>query len=350
METGPFKEWKVRTIESLARTMQDQELAWYPTNGQASDQVGEEPAPQSFRDNIMSMCDQYDQVSDSIAVRVQEVLANVINKKGRCEQKIARLRQTESSGEESPGNALDASVLEMESSRIKSYEKQIEDLEKQFAANQEINAKLLETISSQLRHAITVQDIYNEFKSLHEAVEIQKEPEEPVSEPQVTFEHRLTERADKTDAEEPANFDWPTTSDLVKLTQTDKEQAEHLQIIGVENNRPQCKFNFVLSNGWRSSLQARVRMFENVIPVGSVIKSVMVYYGEKGGYGHGLYGLQFFDKAGTCLLTAGDVKDESNRREIVIGDDERIVGVVSRLNKGFPAFHQDVQFKVVKLA
>ena len=111
-------------------------MAWYPTGGQNADEEGKEAAPQSFRDSIMSMCDQYDQVSDSIAIRVQEVMANVVSKRGRCEQKMARLRKAESSGEESPGHALDASVLEMENSRILNYNKQLEDLEKQFASNQ----------------------------------------------------------------------------------------------------------------------------------------------------------------------------------------------------------------------
>jgi len=101
----------------------------------------------------------------------------------------------------------------------------------------------------------------------------------------------------------------------------------------------------VLGNGWRSSLQARVRMFETLVqPSGSRIKKICVYYTdrhEKSGLKNGLYGLIFLDESGAEILVAGDVKEAKGLKlqEIELEDDERVIGVKSRLNKGFPAFH-----------
>ena len=102
-------------------------------------------------------------------------------------------------------------------------------------------------------------------------------------------------------------------------------------------------------------MQARVRMFETLVqPTGAVIKKICVFYTErheKSGLSNGLYGLKFLDANGTELLVAGDVKEAKGLKvqEIELEDNERVVGVKSRLNKGFPAFHQDVQFKICKI-
>jgi hypothetical protein len=45
----------------------------------------------------------------------------------------------------------------------------------------------------------------------------------------------------------------------------DPTDLANVQISGIENNVKLCKFNFVLSNGWRSTLQSRVRMFEKTV-------------------------------------------------------------------------------------
>jgi hypothetical protein len=73
-----------------------------------------------------------------------------------------------------------------------------------------------------------------------------------------------------------------------------------------------------------------------------------MFYGANYEYDYGLFGLMFFDKAGNCILQAGDCTNKTVE-EIVLEDDERVVGVVSRLNRGFPAYHQDVQFKIHKV-
>ena len=84
-------------------------------------------------------------------------------------------------------------------------------------------------------------------------------------------------------------------------------------------------------------------MFETLItPVGAVIKTIKVFYGESNGLKFGLLGLQFFDLDNNSILVAGDVSDSLSVKEIILEEGERVVGVKSRLNKGYPAFHQDI--------
>ena len=85
-------------------------------------------------------------------------------------------------------------------------------------------------------------------------------------------------------------------------------------------------------------------MHESLIqPSGAVIKTIRMFYGENsGGLDYGLFGLEFLDKANSVILTAGDVSTSLKIKEISLADDERVVGVKSRLNRGFPAYHQDI--------
>ena len=63
-----------------------------------------------------------------------------------------------------------------------------------------------------------------------------------------------------------------------------------------------------------------------------------MFYGNNYDYDYGLCGLMFFDRTGNCILQAGDCVNKSVE-DIELADDERVVGVVSRLNRGYPAFH-----------
>ena len=85
-------------------------------------------------------------------------------------------------------------------------------------------------------------------------------------------------------------------------------------------------------------------MHESLVePTGAVIKTIRIFYGENsGGLEYGLFGLEFLDKQNSCVLVAGDVSTSLSIKEIKLADDERVVGVKSRLNRGFPAFHQDI--------
>lgn len=81
-------------------------------------------------------------------------------------------------------------------------------------------------------------------------------------------------------------------------------------------------------------------MFERLIkPAGAVIKTIRVFYGENNGLKYGLFGLEFLDKDNSSILIAGDVSASLFVKEILLEDNERVIGVKSRLNRGFPAFH-----------
>ena len=70
------------------------------------------------------------------------------------------------------------------------------------------------------------------------------------------LEHRLSEKLNPA-SDDSLDFDWPTDADLLEVMRMHAAQGKDLgslQIIGVNNNRYQQKFNFVLGNGWRSSL------------------------------------------------------------------------------------------------
>ena len=73
----------------------------------------------------MALADHYDRVTDSISSRVQSVLANVTDKRQRCESKIERLKAQQ----ESAAGELDQTVLDSETSRVKAYETQIIELQ-----------------------------------------------------------------------------------------------------------------------------------------------------------------------------------------------------------------------------
>lgn len=100
-------------------------------------------------------------MADSISRRVEDVLRNVTDKRSRVERKMQKLRAmaVEATDEgSSPDAALDMSVLESETSRVKIYDKQIETMKQQLNRNEEINAKLLDDFSKQLREALNLQD------------------------------------------------------------------------------------------------------------------------------------------------------------------------------------------------
>lgn len=309
------------------------------------------------------------------------------DKRERCESKILRLKAAQ---EQAKDQEIDQSVLESETSRVKAYETQIDGLQKQYERNQEINQKLLEEIRDQLRDALNMQrgnnvrdaqqrapdasagrrevsaainqgdQYYDEEYDNEYDGEMQNEGDSGAQEGKEgaegappLVEYRLTpkinENAETKEVDDKAlEFDWPTDKDLAELraqAEASGKDMRDIQIIGVNNNRYLQRFNFVLGNGWRSSLQARVRMFETLIqPSGAVIKKIMVFYTdrhEKSGLPNGLYGLKFLDASGAELLVAGDVKEAKGLKthEIELEDNERVIGVKSRLNKGFPAFH-----------
>ncbi len=184
-------------------------------------------------------------MADNISTRVQGLLSNLADKRQKCEKKMLRLKATaaESTDEgSSPDTALDLTVLEAETSRVQVYDRQIAALQKQFSRNKEINLKLLDEISHQLRDALDLQDY--ERKTGQAAVAEQETPlagarDSSVEPPRLQLEHRLTEKLNP-DSDDALDFDWPTDADLSEVMRTHAAEGRDLgalQIIGVNNNR-----------------------------------------------------------------------------------------------------------------
>ena len=221
----------------------------------------------TFRQEILSLADHYDQVADSISMRVQSVLANVTDKRSRCENKISKLKAAQ---EQAKDQELDQTVLDSETSRVKEYERQIDDLQKQYDRNQQINQKLLGEIRDQLRDALKMQrgsnaqqeegrqveakpinddqqdyyPYYDEEEDIDyqdEAMQTQEntgasaEKEGAEVAPPIVH-HRLTPKINPNEETQKVNdkaleFDWPTDKDLAELIQTHKDEGKDLRDI-----------------------------------------------------------------------------------------------------------------------
>jgi hypothetical protein len=96
------------------------------------------------------------------------------------------------------------------------------------------------------------------------------------------------------------------------------------------NGKGMC-FNFVLSNGTRStqSHQGRETFYTIMIPADALnkIRSVTIHYSLW------IEGFSFFDKNGALLWEIEDT-DSKWKETVVLGENERIVGVVAKLFPG----------------
>ena len=105
-------------------------------------------------------------------------------------------------------------------------------------------------------------------------------------------------------------------------------------LTGFENDQPDGRglyFNFVFSNGERSSLKDKnLNFFTHMMPKGKRIKSVDFY----NQYGY-ITGFQFYDEEGKFFWHIGKTCSWSNleKSTIMLADNELIVGVSAKLMK-----------------
>ena len=80
-------------------------------------------------------------------------------------------------------------------------------------------------------------------------------------------------------------------------------------------------------------------------PEGALVKKIVFWYDQ-----NTLYAIQLFDKDGVKLLETG-YKDaySKNSKEVILEDDERIVGFKSRLRTNGFADHNDFQFIIGRM-
>lgn len=215
----------------------------------------------TFLEQIQQMTDRYDRVTDSISARTQTALTNVTNRRSMCQRKIVRLQEQQKSAES--GETLDQSVLESETSRVKAYDQQIEDLKNAYDRNQQINEKLLGQIRTQLGDALKLQrnnsqtrrnssdeqgatevnddQYYDEEEDLDgldnilgQGANRAQEAETEEAPPLVV--HRLTPKINDVNAADDDNsnslqFDWPTDRDLSELMATHAAEGKDLSDI-----------------------------------------------------------------------------------------------------------------------
>ena len=55
-----------------------------------------------------------------------------------------------------------------------------------------------------------------------------------------------------------------------------------------------------------------------------------------------LYAIQFLDKDEVCVLKAGFFHSSYQRKELILAEDERVLGIISRQNNPVNAQHLDL--------
>ncbi len=94
-------------------------------------------------------------------------------------------------------------------------------------------------------------------------------------------------------------------------------------------------------------------MTEHLIkPAGAIIRSIDIQYYIISSYGNLLCGLRFKDKDGNTLLQCGNFNAPNStfiNHTMAVNEDERVVGVRSKTENGYPGNQQDIEFLLCKL-
>lgn len=121
------------------------------------------------------------------------------------------------------------------------------------------------------------------------------------------------------------------------------------QLTGVQCYASNNCFNFDFSNGYTTQLKTPSNYDVKLVsiqPPSAKVKRICIWYNEGNGY---LDGLQFFDANGNLLLKTLFNFEKFKKKEIILQDDERIIGYVSRKDsEANPCFHYDFQFVIGK--
>ncbi len=104
-------------------------------------------------------------------------------------------------------------------------------------------------------------------------------------------------------------------------------------------------WNFILSNGTRSSQRDKIRptKYDHFIPSDALnkIRSVDIHYY----YTDCITGFSFFDKDGALLWEIGETSSY-NVETVEIAESERIIGVVAKLYLGWQSRYTDFAFQI----
>ncbi len=140
-------------------------------------------------------------------------------------------------------------------------------------------------------------------------------------------------------------FEFPSAAMVKKMLS--KNGALHT-LAGFENNYEDgkdCNFNFVLSNGTRSTQFDKdyPTKYSFMIPKDALnkIRSVTIQH-----YFSRICGFHFFDKDGALLWKIGDTDPDFFKETVLLAENEVIVGVVAKLYHGCQSFYTDFQFQI----
>ncbi len=107
-----------------------------------------------------------------------------------------------------------------------------------------------------------------------------------------------------------------------------------------------CRWNFILSNGQESAIRDDKVMSKHTLPDKPIRKVQIVVHNDSN---FGLQGLKFFDEKDNLIFEIGK-KDESYLvKEVLLQENERIVGFESRKYQDGYAAHFDLQFVIATL-
>ncbi len=128
-------------------------------------------------------------------------------------------------------------------------------------------------------------------------------------------------------------------------------------LIGVKNYEAGCEFQFIFSDGSCSKFKTETPESEfeiKLIKPEDKVRSVILRYvkASKTASRRGcLEGIQFINEVGKVILTAGNYWDEPiyAYHKVLLGENERVVGVESNTSKDNYACHCDFQLRIGKL-
>ena len=107
-----------------------------------------------------------------------------------------------------------------------------------------------------------------------------------------------------------------------------------------------CRWNFILSNGQESALKCNHVLTKHMLPDKPIRKVQMVVYNSSNFY---LQGLKFFDEKDNLIFEIGKQHESYLVKEVLLQENERIVGFESKKRWDGLATHHDLQFMIVTL-
>ena len=115
---------------------------------------------------------------------------------------------------------------------------------------------------------------------------------------------------------------------------------------GADNNYF-CRWNFILSNGQESAIKNDKVMVKHTLPDKPIRKVQMMVYNDSD-Y-PALQGLKFFDEKNVLIYEIGKHDKSYLVKEVLLKEDERIVGFWSTKNWDGSAGHYDLQLMIATL-